>query len=427
MNALDSSCNKSSAFRVRIDTLVLFAIVVTSSNPYIYWILGKEQQLVLPVIIALIWGVRRHIKFTRSDIIVFSLFLLVMLAHVLEFGTAVIASSVAMVLKLIVALLIMRAIPNFFVNYVFVMYVLSIVSLFFYLSPLVGLDFKILLSPIGIYDEFGGVHVAFHNYKKQFGEDLYRNMGFFGEPGIFAGFLVLALLFIAKDTAKIARRHFYVLIVALLSTQSTTGYLVGLIVVPLVYMSRNGAVFENIKILNTVVKMLFVFIFLIGFFSVFNKLPFLSEKLDRQSQLIESQEVGWQLTRIGNAQFDMGYIADRPFFGWSQLLETRKLENEDFAFRQGNGLTGFAVRYGLVGMVIYFLFAYGALKNYYNNKSFSIIAILAIALLLNGEHFLNYSLFLSLMFLPATTTRRTNNYSMLVKPGPSIIRSGHLS
>lgn len=392
--------------------VVLMLIVVISSNPFFYAILGKQEQIIIPAGLAFIFAIYRKIRVTRRDVVIFCLLLFVMSVHLFEYGIATIESSLAMMLKLFTALIIARTIPNYFAGYVSLMYVLSLLSLFFYVSPLVGLDLKGLFLSIAIPDEYGGLHIAIHNYKKQFGEDLYRNMGFFGEPGIFAGFLVLALLFMMKSAANVPRKYFYVLIIALVSSQSTTGYLAGLIVVPAAYIFRNRVSFANTQIVKMAAKGIIVVLFLIGFVSVFTKLPFLSEKIESQAGLIESQEVGWQLTRVGNAQFDMGYIADRPFFGWSQLLETRKLENEDFAFRQGNGLTGFAVRYGLVGIVVFFFFAFGVLTKYYGNKSLAAIAILVIGLILNGEHFLNFSLFLSLMFMPARATQFPNDYAV---------------
>lgn len=419
----------TAGIRIRMDYIVLLLIFSLTSNPFFYWILGTEAQILLPAVLALLWCVHRRIKFTRRDFFVFALFLFVMLAHFFEFGGATIASSLSMLLKILMALVVIRTVPNFFGKYVSIMYGLSIMSLFFFIPTVLGLDLKGLFAPIGITDGFGGVHIMFHHFKQEYGEGLNRNMGFFGEPGLFSGFLILALLFTLKSTINVSRRHYFVLIATLLSTQSTTGYLVGFVVVLLTFLSKNK--FYSPKAKNNahqpMIKGMAIACVLIGFIFSLDALPFLSKKIGTHIEITESRDEGWRLTRYGNAQFDWEYIAAKPMFGWSQLLETRKLEDEDFAYRLGNGLTGFTVRYGFVGIAVFLFFAYRALSDFYGNNFFAAIAIFVVTLLLNGEHFLGFPLFLSLMFLPARTALKSKVNSGLRKQMPAELYNGHLS
>lgn len=397
--------------RVRADYFIFSLIFFLTGNPFFYWVLGKETQIILPVVIALSWAIRRRIKLTGTDLIVFVAFLLVVLVHFIEFGSATILSSLTMLSKIFIGLALARSIPDIYGKYISVMYWLSLLSLIFFIPGFMGLDMKNLFAHVGIVDEFGGVHILFHYFKVEGDLSLNRNMSFFGEPGIFAGFLIVAMLFALKNAANVPLRYFLVFITTLISTQSTTGYLIGF-VVTLVWLNIrfSSSSSKNLKILQLMIKVLAVSGLLTVFVSVFSDLPFLAEKIQGQTEWAVNEGDGWELTRYGNAMFDLSYISERPLFGWSQLLETRNLQDEDFAQHQGNGLTGFAVVYGVFGLAIFIYFAYKTFFRFYKNKTIAAMVVMLLLILLNGEDFLKFPFFLSLLFLPPSIGRGSGLY-----------------
>lgn len=74
--------------------------------------------------------------------------------------------------------------------------------------------------------------------------------------------------------------------------------------------------------------------------------------------------------------------------------------DKDLGKGQGNGLSGFAAKFGLLGLGTFLFLCW---RTFYRLSGFSVykasMALLVVVLVLNGEAFLNYPLFLGLMFL----------------------------
>ena len=87
----------------------------------------------------------------------------------------------------------------------------------------------------------------------------------------------------------------------------------------------------------------------------YETLPFMKEKIAGQYEETIESATGAELTRMGNFLFDAEFISKRPLLGWSPRHSVRALLNPyvmDFVTGQGNGLTGFAVKFGLVGLAL---------------------------------------------------------------------------
>jgi len=233
-------------------------------------------------------------------------------------------------------------------------------------------------------------------------------MSFFGEPALFAGYLILALVFMLKDPSRFPKRYYFVIGFTLITTQSTAGYLIGLLMAIFLITTRNTASSRKAVVAQPFGRLLLAALLLIGFFMAYSTFTFLGEKINSQFSIAEEEGNNWQLTRYGNAILDLQYIKERPFTGWSPLLETRQLETEDFAQRQGNGLTGFTVRYGITGIGIYFIFAFRTLSRFFGHRAKAMVSLLIILFMLNGGHFLLLPAFLALMFNPGTQNSRRN-------------------
>jgi hypothetical protein len=112
------------------------------------------------------------------------------------------------------------------------------------------------------------------------------------------------------------------------------------------------------------------------------------------------QSAGWELSRIGAAMFDWQYIVERPFFGWGQSNESQyALTPSMTRFALGNGLTGFARQMGLVGVAIFFLSFWGGLKRAGVPTALALYSAFVSLLILTGEYFLDYPLYMALLFL----------------------------
>lgn len=122
--------------------------------------------------------------------------------------------------------------------YLSVMTVLCVISLFFFFLQLTGFTIPSLLpstsaSSIGIYTI--QTPSEYSNYRL-------RNCGMFWEPGAFAGYINVAFMLFINNLSELFRKHrgkVVILLLALLSTLSTTGYVCfGLIM--LFYVSKRS-------------------------------------------------------------------------------------------------------------------------------------------------------------------------------------------
>ncbi|MBU6158235.1 MAG: hypothetical protein KGP35_04295 [Bacteroidetes bacterium] len=217
-----------------------------------------------------------------------------------------------------------------------------------------------------------------------------RNSGMFWEPGAFAGYLVLALLFIVMLNGQFSigkyRYEVLLIVLALFSTFSTTGFLT-LAFLLLMYLFQN---FQGGKYI--------ILPFIIFLFSHFyTQFEFLSDKIEHQfTEAIALENSDVSNTRFGALKMDMQYILEQPFWGNGLDKKIRYrfhplIEDE---IGHGNGMSNFIVWWGIPFFLFWISAAY--LFFYRNSQSVftSLSAVSALLLLLQGEQFLDYPLFL---------------------------------
>ncbi len=128
-------------------------------------------------------------------------------------------------------------------DYIDSMTVISIIAIIGYIYG-IGNSF---FYPWSTVTNINGVH--YYNKIIFFAMDDFsrgRNIGIFWEPGIFAIFIVLAMLFIIFDNSeKMQKGKFITLLIALLTTVSTTGYVLMMVVLISLLIVR----FRNNKVI----------------------------------------------------------------------------------------------------------------------------------------------------------------------------------
>ncbi len=182
------------------------------------------------------------------------------------------------------------------------------------------------------------------------------------------------------------------IVVGLLTTMSTTGFLV-LAIIIFIY------VFQNYKYGRVIVLPI---VFLISTYA-YNNLEFLSVKIEEQYTLateMESSDVS--NTRFGSLNMDMQYIMDQPFTG--NGLDSKKRYrfhpwiNEEVG--NGNGMSNFLVFWGIPFFLLWVFSFFKFSLDYSGSIGTAIIVTIIILLVLQGEQFLNYPIFL--LFFTAT-------------------------
>lgn len=219
-----------------------------------------------------------------------------------------------------------------------------------------------------------------------------RNPGMFWEPGALQGFIMLVPLFYSDKLKQLWKTHkkgCILLFVALLTTQSTTGYITFAAFIFLTVL-LNGKM--NIALKG------FIITAVIGIFTYAWSQDFMGEKIMdeyEEAQTIEAGEASW--SRIGAMQVDIFNIKRHPIVGNGFTDESRYGILSEYMRGAGNGFSGAINMFGIPFMLLFFI---GIFRNLTALPIVNrIVFIFVIILILNGEYMLNYPFFWSLLFI----------------------------
>lgn len=230
--------------------------------------------------------------------------------------------------------------------------------------------------------------------------DIVRNCGFFWEPGAMGGYLVLAAVMYINKLDLLF--HYYkkecvVLILFLLTTQSTGGYLSFFFVIGGYLMTRIMSANKKVKY-----GLLLLPIFCAAFIYIYTSSDFLQKKVENQQESAFEAEGEYNSTRLGSLLFDWHYIKKHPIIG-NGLHENTRLADHPHIVRllkegalagSGNGFGDVLAKWGLGYVLIYCLIFFR--NNQGTKRVYKLLFLLSIAVMLQGEMFMNYPLFLAL-------------------------------
>ena len=380
-----------------IEELLMFFFMCISGNPA-FTSLGdffKLSSVFFVILIFVAFGNNIENK-KKKDMLKWGRFLVVIfIAQYITLHDLTLLGSINFVSKLYAAILIASLLREKISEVYFrVMYIICLISLFFYVQNLMGIYYPAL----EINKESANSLIIFTQYfEGDYVTGLVRNSGMFWEPGAFAGYIIVAFMLNIRNLDEVWRKHkqkCLILIIALLTTMSTTGYVAFSIVI--VYFTK--------KIIRSRLVFFWAFFILFGaFFYLYVNSDFLGSKIESQYQeALTQDDTDNNFSRFGTIVFDWQYIIEHPLFGNGLMAETRyakHLAYYDYDDLQafGNGLTGIIASMGI-------LFFFTFLTAMYRNptlpyKGQKIMLLLLFLLLLNGEQFMNYPLFMIFPFV----------------------------
>ncbi len=394
----------------KFDFVLVLVLLIFSGNPAPAIPFGWEPLLVglAIVIVSLLIKFKKPV-FEHAGIGPLGMFLLICISQVLVFMYFPYISIAGFLMRLFISYAVVRLVENFVIAYINVMTRLCQASLFFWIVGKLGLIKPLLaaLSPLHLNPWTG--HAVYplllHTYHTDQSLNVLRNSGMFWEPGAFAGYILLSMIFIALGGATIGwhhhRQNLFWSVVTLLSTLSTTGYIVLPFAILLGFRHVGSNKRERLK--RGMLLYLFVIAVVILGFTAFNRIEFVYQKVrDQAHKALETpySEIGFNNTRFGTAVFDWQYIKSSPLIG-SGLHERTRYWMHPGSERtdgQGNGLTDFTAKFGFLGLGAFSYFTFFGLNKVFRQPMRSFFALLLIVAMLNGEQFLNFPLFMGLMF-----------------------------
>lgn len=365
-----------------------------SGNNFIFYFIQREILFLATLFLLIVFLNKKNILDRRTFLFYF-IFSIITLVHYYKFGNSIIISTLGFFVTLTIGLLITKKISNFKDIYVKIIYYISLTSLFFYFSYLIfGIK-------IGIELNYINTHNFLFNYNIGNHDSIFRNSGMFWEPGAFAGYIALGLLFALRsfNSIKTFRKEIFILFFTLTTTFSTMGYATLSLLIFLYFVNLKKITISDQKLIPSLILFLIIISF---YYIIFFHFDFLGSKIVSQYEQTLLRSDNYESTRFGNFIYDLEFIKKNPFFGLSANTEIRTIYDAnayDLIKTQGNSLSGFTVRFGIIGIITILVYFY--LNAYCETKSkfISLIYLLIFMILLTGEKFLNFPLIFILIFM----------------------------
>jgi hypothetical protein len=244
------------------------------------------------------------------------------------------------------------------------------------------------------------------------------------EPGAYAGMLVMTTLLHLGMTKIKYDKIFFVLLLALLTTLSTTGYIALSFIALLI-------------LVNSSIKRKFIYIVIAIPLTIYiYNLEFIKEKIEYQlTRSIDEhgessvKQGGMSTSRFASFLKDMEDIKKNYIIGVGISDETRYASDKFDKTLRSNGTSDWVVKFGFLGFFVLLInYFYGFKKFFqlYECKGAGIV-VLAVIVLSFSEAFLYLPFFLALQFIRFTHYEESdisqNNYSTFKLNQRSIINT----
>ena len=213
-----------------------------------------------------------------------------------------------------------------------------------------------------------------------------RNCGFAWEPGGFAVYLCLAIfinLFFSKSDS-IGKRRILILVLALLSTQSTTGYVIFILIIFYHYLNMN---IKMVLLLLPVMIIGIIFLFSLRFMN--NKLEELVNETHEIEYMVKQtigRETGYAPQRFSSFLIDMRDFYNNPILGLGGHDEDSWTYKIGANIHPISGIGYIFAQFGLVGFLFFMIISYKSslfFSEYFNFKGrfllFFIIMLISIS------------------------------------------------
>lgn len=354
--------------------LLVLILIVSSGNP-LFVLSPHVRELYIGTVFLLLWLKQRRVM---SLYIKYSVpFIFISLFQMLLFPDYSISSGVYLLLKIFIGALIMMEVGRKFAKiYVDIMVVVATISIpFFFYNEYVG------FIPGISFTDIGTSLVVYTQLFSDYGGFIHRNAGMFWEPGAYQGYLNFAILFYLLmnngATRIFSNWKFVVLLIALFTTKSTTGYavLAFIILYYFLYYYRG----------KIMVKLLFLFVLVCSCLYAYYSLDFLGEKIQRQMN--QGQDEGG---RFNDFVKYASYIYDYFFLGNPTIVGT--------TIASGNGFLSFFFYYGIWGILYYFIALWHNIHQQVDLHTTAFFVGVTI-ISLQGEGFIFYPCYLAWPFI----------------------------
>lgn len=383
-----------------LDYLILFLLVAVTGIPFFY--ASTATIFISTVFIFFVFFIR-GLHYDVEFFFIIIAFALVEIAQAFVFGDFSLKTILGTSVRLIMAYTTVKILGTRFTEkYVNLIYILTWISLFFYgLSFIPGpVDFIVKEIAPFVNNPFLEDTYRFYPISPNiiiftFEPSLFlshRNPGAFWEPGAFAIFLNLALIFnLIKNNALISLKNI-IIIVGILTTLSTGGYIAMFLIIFFFYLSSSKLKY----------KFVYVTVVLILAYLVLVNLDFMLPKVQTDIELREETTT----SRFGSGIVDFQLFLTHPFIGTGRMTSFKYFTID---MHRNNGTMNLLATYGIFIFTLYFVLYYRSFRyicRYYRYTTrFALYLLIVVIVLGFSQAIFMRPLFYGLMMLFLTYSK----------------------
>jgi len=335
----------------------------------------------LPIMLSVILAIKWRITFNKQFYLLILCFFIYFIAITFKYGEFRPTIFLIYVILFFVVYSAVKALNfSLFIIYERLLFILTILGLFMWgIQIVMGGDTLFnFISRIPSIDEFSfvsssGLNIIIYSVQPTSSSLLYgimipRNCGFAWEPGAFAVYLCLAIfinLFITSSD-KNSKKRFWVFAVALLSTQSTTGYIISLIIFFYYFLNKNKDV---LILLFPLVVIALAYIFSLPFMG--NKIIEVINQTGEVETIVENSIIrGSSYTPGRFASFVISFedFLNNPIFGLGTVSEKSWINKIGARVSPISGIGNLLAQFGLIGFI--FFIVYSLKSSFFFSKHF---------------------------------------------------------
>ncbi len=398
--------------------LLLTTLIAITGFDYFFL---RKGYLVSLFIISGGYFIYKRFRFDKFIVIFIAIVILSQFLQFLIFNYYVLTVGISIFMRILVAYFIVKILGKRFIDYyIQIIYVFSIISLFFYTfyiidSSLVSILVNNIPESLSIYGH--NVNIIIHNFW-MYNSVPPRNSGPFWEPGLFQAFINIALFWNLLKVKTLMTKKNIIFSLALFSTMSTTGYLIYFMIISVYF-----ALIIRKRFLGWALFPLFLVVIVF----VSKDISFLSQKIEHQLANSNIRNTRKNVMRHGNrfgvALRDLGNFIEYPIVGRGRFARTKFSQpidiNNSNTFHQSNGLTNLLVTYGLILFILYFTLLHmsfkSAIEYYGGNRTAAIFFLLLIMASSFSELILEKSFFIALTMLVVSYGKNNMPYNSIRK------------
>lgn len=254
---------------------------------------------------------------------------------------------------------------RFFILYEDILYYLCIIAIVFWLglniSPTVfieflrifefstqqpgSIDYNTIVFTVSDYDVIPQYILNFG------GMNIYRNSGFAWEPGAFSVYIAIAILFyfVRNKFKNLGSIRLLVFIFALITTFSTTGY--SLFILLVIFFLYNQKIYK-IAWMVPVFMILLIYVY---------TLPFMAQKISENTEFNTKEliyystkyNIKYQPQRFESLQIDFLDFLNHPIIGYGGHLEARWTNQIGANIATVSGIGKIMAQFGIVGLLFF--------------------------------------------------------------------------